>query len=224
MCCSLTRPFPVHFPALSEVRNLNLWGNDYSDIRVLRECPNVEVLSLSVNQIRTLADLAHCTQLRELYLRKNKIADLSEILYLVHLPFLSVLWLSENPCCSAPNYREFILSKLPHLTKLDNTDVTPDEREALRASKQLKPSSNSGSEFLSPRAAAALAKFGSPRSASNRQEGQPRSSFDFNQARQHKAMYDDIISPRRQNAAAAPTGAGGDLSHAWSEEQPRLCC
>lgn len=220
---SLPPPSFSLLPALSEVRNLNLWGNDYSDIRVLRDCPNLEILSLSVNQIRTLADLAHCTQLRELYLRKNKIADLSEILHLIHLPHLSVLWLSENPCCSAPNYREFILSKLPHLTKLDNSSITDEERE-MAASKQLKPSSNSG-EFLSPRAAAALARFGSPRSSSNRQEGQSHSAFDFQQARQNKAVYDDIISPRRNAAAAhagAGAGAGGVLSPRGGAKSSRI--
>ena len=127
-------------PDLSEVRNLNLWGNDYSDIRIVRELTNVEVLSLSVNSITTLKDLAYCTQLRELYLRKNKITELSEILYLVNLPHLKILWLSENPCCATPNYREYILSKLPNLQKLDNTDITQEEREvAMKRSQSSSP-------------------------------------------------------------------------------------
>lgn len=39
-------------------------------ISIIRQMPNLEVLSLSVNKISTLADFAHCPKLRELYLRK----------------------------------------------------------------------------------------------------------------------------------------------------------
>ncbi len=40
--------------SLENVKNLNLWGNDIEDVSVLREMPNLEVLSLSVNKITTL--------------------------------------------------------------------------------------------------------------------------------------------------------------------------
>lgn len=39
---------------LADVKNLNLWGQDLSDVSILASLPNVEVLSLSVNQISTL--------------------------------------------------------------------------------------------------------------------------------------------------------------------------
>ena len=39
----------------------------------------VEVLSLSVNRITSLKQFAACPSLEELYLRKNEIADLSEV-------------------------------------------------------------------------------------------------------------------------------------------------
>jgi len=158
--------------ALSDVRNLNLWGNDLSDISVLRQCPNVEVVSLSVNLISSLAELSGCRRLRELYLRKNRIDDLKQILYLTALPDLRVLWLSDNPISAHPHYRDFILAKLPRLEKLDNTDVTEEEREvALKRSSDglLSPmavASNSGGAFtFSPRASAGAGGggFGSPR-------------------------------------------------------------
>ncbi len=36
--------------------------------------------------------------MQELYLRKNCIADLREIKYLLDLPHLKSLWLYDNPC------------------------------------------------------------------------------------------------------------------------------
>ena len=52
----------------------------------------------SVNAISTLSDIQHCQNLQELYIRKNKIPDISEICWLRDLPRLRNLWLEENPC------------------------------------------------------------------------------------------------------------------------------
>lgn len=39
----------------------------------------LQVLSLSVNGISSLRDFMHCRELRELYLRKNNVANLNDI-------------------------------------------------------------------------------------------------------------------------------------------------
>lgn len=59
-------------------------------------------------------------RLKELYLRKNSINDISEIGFLKKLPKLRVLWLSDNPCADNPNYRNTVLKNLPKLIRLDN--------------------------------------------------------------------------------------------------------
>jgi len=115
---------------LSLVKKVNVWGNDIEDVKILRQMPNVEILSLSVNRINTLKEFSNCPKLQELYLRKNNIADLSEIRYLINLPDLKILWLWDNPCADTPNYREYIIKALPNLTKLDNDPVTQEERAA----------------------------------------------------------------------------------------------
>ena len=84
--------------SLHLVKNLNLWGNDIDDLKVLKQMPSLEVLSLSVNKIATLKDFSCCARLQELYLRKNNITDISEIRFLANLPNLRVLWLWDNPC------------------------------------------------------------------------------------------------------------------------------
>lgn len=65
---------------LSSIKNVNLWGNDLEDLSLIAlELPNVEIVSLSLNKISSLRDFAGCSKLTELYLRKNNIADLSEV-------------------------------------------------------------------------------------------------------------------------------------------------
>eukprot|EP00899_Mesostigma_viride_P004886 jgi/Mesvir1/14399/Mv09785-RA.1 len=115
---------------LSSVRNLNLWGNNISDVSILKDMENVEVLSLSVNKISSLRDFARCPNLKELYLRKNDVRQLSEVRHLINLPELRVLWLCDNPCAENSLYRPAIIKALPQLQKLDNTDVTEEERAA----------------------------------------------------------------------------------------------
>lgn len=55
-------------------------------------------LCYSVNRVSTLADFENCLKLQELYLRKNNIQDINDLVYLQGLPHLRHLWLEENPC------------------------------------------------------------------------------------------------------------------------------
>ena len=113
---------------LSSIKNLNLWGNDLEDISIIKDMPNIEICSLSLNKISTLRDFPVLKKLSELYLRKNCIQDLSEVKYLTYCANLKVLWLWDNPIADHPLYRPYILKLLPNLVKLDNSAVTPEER------------------------------------------------------------------------------------------------
>merc|ERR1712029_1199921 len=115
---------------MSNVKKLNCWGAELTDVSVLRKLVNVEVLSLSVNCITTLADIQNCKNLQELYISKNKISDLNEVCWLRGLTKLKNLWLEENPCCNQTQsdlYRATVIRNLPQLQKLDNVIVQPDE-------------------------------------------------------------------------------------------------
>jgi hypothetical protein len=113
---------------LESIKNLNLWGNDLEDISVIKNMYNLEVVSLSVNKIRTLRDFSGLRILKELYLRKNLISDLSEIRYLANLGNLRVLWLSENPVADVKDYRSTVIRLLPQITKLDDHVISAEER------------------------------------------------------------------------------------------------
>jgi len=119
--------------SLDEVTTVNIWGMQISDVSLVARLPNLEVLSMSLNRINTLRHFSKCRMLKELYVRKNCIASLEEIVYLKDLPRLRILWLAENDCHLKNScYRKFVLRYLPHLTKLDNEDVTEDEvKEAM---------------------------------------------------------------------------------------------
>ncbi|XP_078285444.1 cilia and flagella associated protein 410 [Rhinoraja longicauda] len=114
---------------LDNVRKLNCWGSNLKDLSVLRDMPNIEVITFSVNNISSLVDFQYCQNISELYLRKNNIQNLTEICYLKGLHRLRVLWLSENPCCGTDHhkYRMTVLRNLPQLQKLDNQAVTEEE-------------------------------------------------------------------------------------------------
>jgi len=114
---------------LGELKNLNLWGHDLEDIEIIKDLPNLEVIGLSVNRIKTLKYFANCSNLSELFLRKNCIDNLEEINHLKNCKMLKILWLEENPICDNPNYRGYIVKSLPFLAKLDNIPITAAERE-----------------------------------------------------------------------------------------------
>lgn len=132
MSCPLTQNLVLQKTKLNElrhVRKLNVCGVQIDDIRVLRDTPNMEVLSLSVNEIECLDALSQMQNLRELYLRRNAINDVRQALHLSKLPYLSNLTMSDNPISADPNYRKFVIAALPNLLKLDDVDISPRERQ-----------------------------------------------------------------------------------------------
>ena len=51
------------------IKHLNLWGNNLSNVEILVNMHNLEVLSLSVNEIKDLYHFSFLVKLKELYLR-----------------------------------------------------------------------------------------------------------------------------------------------------------
>ena len=114
---------------IQNIKNLNLWGSNIDDVSIIKEMPSLEIISLSVNKIRSLKPLANLHNLKELYLRNNLIADIREVQYLEGCENLKILWLSENPICDFKNYRSLVIQALPQLAKLDDVMITETERE-----------------------------------------------------------------------------------------------
>ncbi|MCQ2819426.1 MAG: leucine-rich repeat protein [archaeon] len=114
---------------IESMKSLNMWGNNIEDVSIVSQMPSLEVISLSLNKIRTLKHFGNLRHLRELYLRQNLIADLKEIEYLQNCEDLKILWLNDNPISEKKNYRQYVLRALPQLAKLDDVMITDGERE-----------------------------------------------------------------------------------------------
>ena len=48
---------------LNLIKNINLWGNEIDNLALLREMPNLEIVSLSHNRVTTLKDLSYCSKI-----------------------------------------------------------------------------------------------------------------------------------------------------------------
>ena len=85
--------------------------------------PNLEILSLSSNNISCLSPLSHCLNMREIYLRNNNIYSFEELYHLKNLSKLKVLWLEGNPITKDIFYTEKVLNILQKLHNLDNKSI-----------------------------------------------------------------------------------------------------
>ncbi|CAD2216700.1 hypothetical protein AGDE_09987 [Angomonas deanei] len=133
------------------VQKLNVCAAQLQDIGIVRQAANLEVLSLSLNEISEIGAISNCKYLRELYLRRNQIRDINQILHLTRLPYLEVVNLSDNPICRDPNYRKFVIAAIPSLEKLDDIEITDNERdEALRVFPELTVFAPPASPYAEP--------------------------------------------------------------------------
>lgn len=119
---------------LDEIENLNLWGSNLSDISIIKNLTHLKTAGLSANHIENLESFSNCHELRELFLRNNLISDFHQLDHLVNLKNLRILWLTDNPIEKTENYRINVISKLPQLTKLDEKDITEEERSLAHSS------------------------------------------------------------------------------------------
>ena len=105
---------------ITEIKKLNIWGEDIQDISIISKMPNLEILSLSSNKISSLSPISTCLNMREIYLRNNNIYSFEELHHLKPLFNLKALWLEGNPICDDIYYREKVLNTLPQVIYLDN--------------------------------------------------------------------------------------------------------
>ena len=105
------------------IRFLNIWGNQISDISILSSFPSLEKINLNSNQIEDISAFKNLTNIRELSLKDNKIKDINQIEYLKNNKKLEKLILINNPICNSQNYFKKILEILPQLKELDNINT-----------------------------------------------------------------------------------------------------
>lgn len=110
--------------SLSDITQINIWGFNLKDVSLFTKIENVEIIALPLNNISTLQSFSKCKKLKQLLLRKNQISDFNQLDYLMNLPNLTILSLSENPISEDCNYRSKVIKKLPQLKVLDSIEIT----------------------------------------------------------------------------------------------------
>ena len=108
---------------LEDIKILDFYGNDFSNIDIISKMKSLKVISLSSNKVSSLKPFKDLPNLKELFLRDNIIENVEEIDYLKSCNKLNALWLEENPVCKKDDYKLHLVKTLPNLKKLDNTDV-----------------------------------------------------------------------------------------------------
>eukprot|EP00112_Aurelia_sp_Birch-Aquarium-sp1_P007255 Seg179.4 transcript_id=Seg179.4/GoldUCD/mRNA.D3Y31 product="Leucine-rich repeat-containing protein 23" protein_id=Seg179.4/GoldUCD/D3Y31 len=115
---------------LPNLARLYLGGNDIVEIEGLSELQNLVFLHLRENKIEKLDGFSEQMKcLQYLNLRKNDIAEFSEVAKLKCLPKLRALVLLENPVYLENGYRIEILILLRRLERLDKDPVNEEERQ-----------------------------------------------------------------------------------------------
>ncbi|CAH8541509.1 unnamed protein product [Schistosoma turkestanicum] len=126
------------------ITKLNLWGLKLKHVSALKCMPNLKIINLSSNCLRSLEPFSGCLNLCELYIRSNHIVNIDEVAHLKYLSMLEKLWLSGNPCCyffknsegnvKVPRdpsvvYRCSVIRNVRSLMHLDQEVITFEERE-----------------------------------------------------------------------------------------------
>ncbi|KAG5467460.1 hypothetical protein CUR178_01103 [Leishmania enriettii] len=199
---------------IRRVRKLNVCASQIQDIGVLRQAVVLEVLSMSLNEISELGALSNCRRLVEVYLRRNLIRDINQVLHLSRLPCLEVLSLAENPISRDPNYRRFVVAAIPSLERLDDRVITDEEREsALAVFPQLLSFAPPPSKYAQP------VEGITPPTLQERQ-AQARTNIScasYNRSPASAAGRNDV-HPRQATSSA--TGGGGGLVYNGHVESP----
>ena len=108
---------------LEDIKILNFYGDDFSNVDIISKMNSLEVISLSQNKISSLKPFQNLKHLKELILRNNNIENVNELDNLKDCNKLKSLWLEKNPVCKKDDYKNHIIEILPNLKKLDNINL-----------------------------------------------------------------------------------------------------
>ncbi|KAK3265328.1 hypothetical protein CYMTET_25978 [Cymbomonas tetramitiformis] len=136
--------------ALTKLKTLNAMHNAIKapGLKALGDLPALRVLRLSHNKLKSLAPLAACPNLEELWVQHNDFKDVSELEALRPLQKLERLAFFPNGCAKKMPPKEYRLAvkvALPNLKMLDGQEFTAEE---LAAPDQKKPSSRGERSIL----------------------------------------------------------------------------
>lgn len=110
------------------IQELNLEGNQLLTLKGLDKLDRLTTLNAGGNNIKSLSALSPCRSLKNVDLRNNKIVNIRQVEFLIEIPWLDILILTGNECCSKSQFRARVIYRLPNLKKLDRTLVSSEEK------------------------------------------------------------------------------------------------
>lgn len=127
----------IHLPP--KLQELILDGNFIRrmDPKAFQFSPQLRELRLEDNLIERLNFLSPLAGLRSLHLGRNRISHVSELDQLSKLTRLVEFVIWRNPLCKKRIYREIAVTKCETLRRIDDRDVTPQERSIANGWRQL---------------------------------------------------------------------------------------
>lgn len=108
-----------------DLKILLLQNNLIARIENLHRLKRLEYLNLAVNNIEVIENLDQLESLEKLDLTLNFVGELTSVETLRPNYNLSDLILTGNPCCDYDGYRDYVMTVLPQLERLDCVEVTP---------------------------------------------------------------------------------------------------
>ncbi|KAK2953154.1 putative tilB protein [Blattamonas nauphoetae] len=114
--------------ACPKLQILLMQNNLVGKIEGLNRLHQLRYLNLTLNLITRIENLGSCEDLNKLDLTCNFIVELTTVESLSHLHHFQILYLTGNPCTTYTDYRDYVISVLPHLQELDGEEVTKTER------------------------------------------------------------------------------------------------
>jgi hypothetical protein len=110
------------------IQELNLEGNQLLTLNGFEKLDRLTTLNTAGNNIKSLSALSQCRELKNVDIRNNKIDHIRQVEFLIEIPWLDILILTGNECCSKSQYRARVIYRLPNLKKLDRTLVSSEEK------------------------------------------------------------------------------------------------
>lgn len=108
-----------------DLKILLLQNNLIGRIENVYRLKRLEYLNLAVNNIEVIENLYQLESLEKLDLTLNFVGDLTSVESLRPNYNLTDLILTGNPCCDFDAYRDYVITVLPQLERLDCVEVTP---------------------------------------------------------------------------------------------------
>lgn len=118
---------------------MNLEGNEIELVPNLKGLVSLGELNLRKNKIERFMENNHLKKMFRLMINDNKLKEIEDLEYLLGLDTLVELSIDHNRVCDHPNFKTYLVSKLPNLKFLEGRRILDEtKRMALKLAQREK--------------------------------------------------------------------------------------